>query len=76
DEPFDFDERNYCLTGRQTHHKFSLGDKIRIKVATANLYRKQLDFDFVRKLSSSAPVTTGTKFYLEIPKKKGGKKKK
>ncbi|MBR2192173.1 MAG: ribonuclease R [Bacteroidaceae bacterium] len=76
DEPFDFDERNYCLTGRQTHHKFSLGDKIRIKVAKANLYRKQLDFDFVRKLSSSAPVTTGTKFYLEIPKKKGGKKKK
>ena len=75
DEPFDFDERNYCLTGRVTHHKFSLGDKIRIKVAKANLYRKQLDFDFVRKISSSAPITTGQKFYLEIPKKKKGKKK-
>ncbi len=57
DEPFDFDDRNYCLVGRRTHHKFSLGDKIRIKVAKANLYRKQLDFDFVRKLdgNGSAP---------------------
>ena len=51
-EAFDYDERNYCLTGRKTHHKFALGDKIRIKVAKANLNRKQLDFEFVSKIKS------------------------
>lgn len=52
DEAFDFDDRNFCLVGRKTHHTFALGDSIRIKVARANLYRKQLDFDFVKKLSA------------------------
>lgn len=54
DEAFDFDDRNYCLVGRQTHHVFSLGDPIRIKVAQANLFRKQLDYEFVKKLTSDA----------------------
>lgn len=51
DEPFDFDDRNYCLVGRRTHHSFTIGDKVRVRVAQANLLRKQLDYDFVRKLS-------------------------
>ncbi len=50
-ETFDFDEKNYCLVGRKSHHRFALGDGIRIKVAKANLYRKTLDFDFVKKLT-------------------------
>lgn len=41
---FVYDDRNYCLTGRKTHQKYALGDAIRIKVARANLERKQLDF--------------------------------
>ena len=41
---YDFDERNYCLVGRHHHHKYQLGDPIRIKVASANLEKKQLDF--------------------------------
>lgn len=41
---YDFDEKNYCLTGRRHHQKFSLGDPIQIKVARANLEKKQLDF--------------------------------
>ena len=52
DEAFDFDDRNYCLVGRKSHHRFSLGDPIRIKVAKANLLQKQLDFEFVRKLTA------------------------
>lgn len=50
DEPFDFDEKNYCLVGRRSHHRFSMGDDIQIRVAKANLYRKTLDFDFIKKL--------------------------
>ena len=41
---YDFDEKNYCLIGRKRHKRFSLGDPVRIKVARANLEKKQLDF--------------------------------
>ena len=41
---YEFDEKNYCLIGRRHHQKFSLGDPIQIKVARANLEKKQLDF--------------------------------
>ena len=44
DDYYDFDEKNYCLVGRRHHHKYQLGDPIRIQVARANLERKQLDF--------------------------------
>lgn len=41
---YEFDEKNYCLIGRRHHQRFSLGDPIKIKVARANLAKKQLDF--------------------------------
>lgn len=44
DDYYDFDERNYCLKGRRHHNTYQLGDPIRIKVARANLEKKQLDF--------------------------------
>ena len=44
DDYYDFDERNYRLVGRRHHHKYQLGDPIRIVVAKANLEKKQLDF--------------------------------
>ena len=76
DEPFDFDERNFALVGRQTRHKFSLGDRIRIKVAKANLMQKQLDFEFVKKLSSAEPVVEKRPSFYEIIEKKSKKRKK
>ena len=44
DDYYEFDERNYCLVGRRHHHKYQLGDPIRIKVARANIVKRQLDF--------------------------------
>ena len=44
DDYYEFDERNYCLVGRRHHHKFQLGDPITIKVARANVEKRQLDF--------------------------------
>ncbi|MGI6218649.1 MAG: ribonuclease R [Bacteroidaceae bacterium] len=44
DDFYEYDEKNYCLIGRRTHKKYSLGDPIRIQVARANLEKKQLDF--------------------------------
>lgn len=44
DDYYEFDEKNYCLVGRRHHHKYQLGDSIRIKVARANIEKRQLDF--------------------------------
>ena len=44
DDYYDFDEKNYCLVGRRHHHKYQLGDAIRIRVARANIEKRQLDF--------------------------------
>ncbi len=44
DDYYEFDEKNYCLIGRRHHHKYQLGDSIRIKVARANIEKRQLDF--------------------------------
>jgi ribonuclease R len=41
---YEFDERNYCLVGRRHHRKYQLGDAVRIKVARANIEKRQLDF--------------------------------
>ncbi|MEG1839126.1 MAG: ribonuclease R [Bacteroidaceae bacterium] len=47
DDYYEFDEKNYCLMGRRKHKIYSLGDTITIKVARANIEKKQLDFALV-----------------------------
>lgn len=47
DDYYEFDEKNYCLRGRRKKHVYSLGDSITVKVARANLEKKQLDFTLV-----------------------------
>lgn len=44
DDYYEFDEKNYRLVGRRTHQVYALGDPVRVKVARANLEKKQLDF--------------------------------
>ena len=44
DDYYTFDEKNYCLVGRRYHKKFQLGDELTVRVAKANLDKKQLDF--------------------------------
>ena len=44
DDYYTFDEKNYCLIGRRYRRKYQLGDEITVKVAKANLDKKQLDF--------------------------------
>ena len=69
DDYYDFDEKNFSLIGRRHHNKYQLGDAIRIKVAQANLEKKQLDFalagDFApvrkEKPAASAPSKKGKK---------------
>ncbi|WP_228449322.1 ribonuclease R [Duncaniella dubosii] len=44
DDYYDFDEKNHCLVGRRYNHRYRLGDNVDIKVARADLEKKQLDF--------------------------------
>jgi ribonuclease R len=47
DDFYEFDEKNYCLRGKRHKHIYRLGDPLKIRVASANLQRKQLDFALV-----------------------------
>jgi ribonuclease R len=40
-------ESDYCLVGHRSGRKFRMGDKVRIKVISANLTRRQLDYEWV-----------------------------
>lgn len=45
DDYYEYDDKNFCLIGRRYRHRYSLGDTITVRVAQANLDRKQLDFE-------------------------------
>ncbi|MEK7642623.1 MAG: ribonuclease R [Patescibacteria group bacterium] len=47
DDYFALDEKNYCVIGQKTKKKYSLGDKVKTKLVTADLDRKTLDFKLV-----------------------------
>jgi len=47
DDYYEFDEKQYCLWGRRNHRRYSLGDEVRIKIASANLDKKQLNLELV-----------------------------
>ncbi len=48
DDYYDFEERNYCLVGRHSNRKYSLGDAVTIKVESTDLQRRQLNFSLVK----------------------------
>lgn len=47
DDYYDLDEKNYCLVGRRKNNRFRLGDKVKVKIARADVEKKQLDFALV-----------------------------
>ena len=52
DDYYEFDEKNFLLRGRRHHHKYQLGDPIRIKVARANVEKRQLDFTLANTMKN------------------------
>ena len=59
-------EADYCLVGHRSGKKFSMGDKVTIKVVAANLTKRQLDYEWV----------VSGEFGSENTGKEKGKKKK
>lgn len=45
DDSYEFDDANLRLVGRRTHHCYSIGDPVRIRIVKANLDKRQLDFE-------------------------------
>ncbi len=78
DDYYDLDEKNYCLVGKRHNHRYRLGDPIRVKIARANLERKQIDFALVDEndcLLSDRPSSASVPEILYGNKKKNGKSK-
>ena len=49
DDYYTFDSKQYALVGEVTKSILQLGDEVYVKVKTADLVKKQLDFSFLRK---------------------------
>lgn len=52
DDYYDYDEKNYRLIGRRHHNTYTLGDKVKVQVARADLERKQLDFALMNDMGN------------------------
>ena len=47
DDYYIYDEKNYCVTGKRTKKKYTLGDDVNVMVESTNLEKKQLTFALV-----------------------------
>lgn len=52
-DDFSFIEAEYALVGRHTGMRFSIGDKVKIRVLAANLQKRQLDYTLVEFLQAA-----------------------
>ena len=79
DDYYVFDERNYCLVGRKTHTRYTLGDCVTVQVARANVEKKMIDFalldDKGRPVGADAPKEVGAKEALSNSNRKSAKKR-
>ena len=69
-DDFRHDEANYCLVGMRTKKAFRMGDLVRIKVISANLAKRQLDYELVMEGGEKKKASV-----KEVVKKKMIKKK-
>jgi len=68
-------EGDYSLVGKRSGRKFRMGDKIRIKVISANLSKRQLDYEWVVKASLEEGETEPQKVVTNKAKSKKKKHK-
>ncbi|MCD7969580.1 MAG: ribonuclease R [Alistipes sp.] len=60
DDFYVYYEEDYAIVGRSNHRRFTLGDKVRIRVERADLAKRQIDFSLVAsydfKTGNATPV--------------------
>ncbi len=81
-DDFRQDEANYALVGMRTGKTFRMGDHVMIKVISANLDKRQLDYEWVTEVEGKAKQaaakstkTAAKKAETKSPVKKAYKKK-
>lgn len=79
-DDFRLDETDYALVGGRSGRKFRMGDKVNIKVVSANLTKRQLDYEWIpvagQEENSQNPKLKKSKEKDKQPKqKKQGKPK-
>ena len=47
DDYYELDDKNYCLLGRRRNRRYTLGDKVTVQVARADLRNKLIDFALI-----------------------------
>ncbi len=52
DDYYTFDEQQYALVGEVTKNLLQLGDEVIVKVKNADLVKKQLDFNLIKKVEA------------------------
>ena len=57
DDYYDYDAKNYTLTGRKYNNRYRLGDRVNVQVARADLQKKQLDFVLVDEKNPARPLS-------------------
>lgn len=75
DDYYDLDEKNYCLIGRRHGVRYTLGDRVKVQVARADLERKQLDFALIDDKGNPNKPLPEDKPGKRHEARKGGKKK-
>jgi ribonuclease R len=55
-------ESDYMLVGRRSGRTFRMGDKVTIKVVSANLAKRQLDYEWVVGSATAMTETDGIDF--------------
>lgn len=58
DDYYEFDERNYCIVGRRNHKRFTLGDKIKVRVKKTDIDKRMIDLVFAdsQQVVNKAPA--------------------
>lgn len=73
DDFYDFDEKNYCLTGRHSHTRYTLGDRVNVQVARADLDKKQLDFELLNENGEPLREREKKPYKTSDPHRRNGK---
>jgi len=61
DDFYEFDEAEFALIGERSKRRYTMGDDVTIKVVSANMVKKQLDFEIVKDPGEIQFVASPTK---------------
>lgn len=62
DDNYTFDREKHCFIGKTSHHKYSLGDRVNIKVCNADKSKREIDFLLVNDKEKKKKVLMQNKY--------------